>query len=75
MKNKGGRYNTKESITNPKKTCADCVHHECTCGCMKTPREFCSGYCTLKHRRHNCFSSGKQCKNFKQIDWRLNYDN
>ena len=56
---------------NPGKTCADCVHHNCGTGCMSVPRTGCKGFCMKKHKHRQCHHSGKMCKDFKQIEWRM----
>lgn len=66
---------TKTGIKNPGKSCADCIHHECRTGCMRTPKDICRGQCTLKKISKKCDASGKRCEDFKQIDWRNYYGN
>ena len=56
---------------NPGKTCADCEHHVCSTQCMSKPRTSCRGFCMVKHSPRQCSMSGKMCKDFKQIDWRM----
>lgn len=56
---------------NPGKTCADCAHHVCNNQCMNKPELSCRGICMAKHRPKKCSMSGKMCKDFKQIDWRM----
>jgi hypothetical protein len=56
---------------NPGKTCADCVHHVCSTQCMSKPKMSCRGFCMARHRPKQCSMSGKMCKDFKQIEWRM----
>ena len=56
---------------NPGKTCADCMHHVCGTQCMSKPKMSCRGFCMAKHRPKQCSMSGRMCKDFKQINWRM----
>lgn len=56
---------------NPGKTCADCEYHVCNTQCMSEPKMGCRGFCTAAHGPKQCSMSGKMCKDFKQIDWRM----
>lgn len=56
---------------NPGKTCADCIHHVCSTQCMSKPKLSCRGFCMARHRPKQCSMSGKMCKDFKQIEWRM----
>ena len=56
---------------SPRKTCADCEHHVCNTQCMRKPRMNCGGFCMAKHKPKKCSMSGKICKHFKQIEWRM----
>ena len=56
---------------NPGKTCADCMHHICSTQCMSKPKMNCRGFCMAKHIQRQCSMSGKMCKDFKQINWRM----
>lgn len=56
---------------NPGKTCADCMQHTCSTQCMSKPKMSCRGFCMAKHIPKQCSMSGKMCKDFKQINWRM----
>lgn len=58
-------------ILNPGKRCADCEHHVCSNQCMSKPKMSCRGFCIAKHSPKQCSMSGKMCKDFKQINWRM----